>query len=469
MRSVWCIAAAGLATSASGQCAWDSAFGVPGADISEGLFEPAVGALLEVTDSFGPGLYAGGLFAQMGGADARALAHWDGAAWSGLASGLEIVGPARFENPPYVQDMSVYDDGHGPKLYVIGNFNTADPDGAAVPADQVASWDGSAWAPVGGGLGPVSPFGAGPQPLALEVYDGALYAAGFLREDLGSPADSIARFDGDVWRDVGGAFIHAMGWIARPVALAVFDGELYAAGEFVQAPGGVDAIGIARWDGSAWRSVGAGVDGEIKAMAVYDDGGGPALYAGGAFAMAGGTPAANIARWDGSSWSAVGAGIERVDPGTTTGGVFAMAVFDDGAGPALYVGGQFSAAGGQPASNLARWDGAWAPVAGTIGGTSPLPWMTPMVSALAPSNEGLIVGGFFDEVGDSVAASSIARYMCEACYADCDGSGGLDFFDFLCFQNEFAAGAAYADCDGSGSLDFFDFLCFQNAFAAGCP
>ena len=55
------------------------------------------------------------------------------------------------------------------------------------------------------------------------------------------------------------------------------------------------------------------------------------------------------------------------------------------------------------------------------------------------------------------------------CYADCDGSGSLDFFDFLCFQNEFSAGASYADCDGSGSLDFFDFLCFQNAFAAGCP
>jgi hypothetical protein len=55
------------------------------------------------------------------------------------------------------------------------------------------------------------------------------------------------------------------------------------------------------------------------------------------------------------------------------------------------------------------------------------------------------------------------------CYADCDGSGALDFFDFLCFQNAFAAGEPYADCDGSGSLDFFDFLCFQNEFAAGCP
>src|SRR5690606_9808547 len=57
----------------------------------------------------------------------------------------------------------------------------------------------------------------------------------------------------------------------------------------------------------------------------------------------------------------------------------------------------------------------------------------------------------------------------DGCYPDCDGSGGLDFFDFLCFQNGFAAGEPYADCDRSGEHDFFDFLCFQNAFAAGCP
>jgi hypothetical protein len=55
------------------------------------------------------------------------------------------------------------------------------------------------------------------------------------------------------------------------------------------------------------------------------------------------------------------------------------------------------------------------------------------------------------------------------CVADCDGSGELDFFDFLCFQDLFAAGDPLADCDGSGALDFFDFLCFQDEFAAGCP
>ena len=56
-----------------------------------------------------------------------------------------------------------------------------------------------------------------------------------------------------------------------------------------------------------------------------------------------------------------------------------------------------------------------------------------------------------------------------ACYADCDQSGELDLFDFLCFKNLFAAADPAADCDESGVLDLFDFLCFQNAFAAGCP
>jgi sugar lactone lactonase YvrE len=62
------------------------------------------------------------------------------------------------------------------------------------------------------------------------------------------------------------------------------------------------------------------------------------------------------------------------------------------------------------------------------------------------------------------------------CYPDCDtstGRGVLDIFDFLCFQNRYAAGSPYAcDCDtstGAGVCDIFDFLCFQNEFAAGCP
>ncbi|MEO1277848.1 MAG: GC-type dockerin domain-anchored protein, partial [Planctomycetota bacterium] len=59
-------------------------------------------------------------------------------------------------------------------------------------------------------------------------------------------------------------------------------------------------------------------------------------------------------------------------------------------------------------------------------------------------------------------------YVGQPCYADLDRSGELDVFDFLDFQNAFAAGSLRADCDVDGSLDFFDFLCFLDAFDAGC-
>ena len=42
---------------------------------------------------------------------------------------------------------------------------------------------------------------------------------------------------------------------------------------------------------------------------------------------------------------------------------------------------------------------------------------------------------------------------------------GLDAFDL----SVLTCAPCYADCGGSGTLDIFDFLCFQNAFVGGCP
>jgi hypothetical protein len=60
------------------------------------------------------------------------------------------------------------------------------------------------------------------------------------------------------------------------------------------------------------------------------------------------------------------------------------------------------------------------------------------------------------------------------CYANCDGSTQIPFLnvnDFVCFQQQFAAGNSVANCDGSTAvpvLNVDDFVCFQQAFAAGC-
>jgi hypothetical protein len=96
----------------------------------------------------------------------------------------------------------------------------------------------------------------------------------------------------------------------------------------------------------------------VRALGVYDDGAGPALYAGGNFTSAGGAAANYIARWDGSSWSALGAGVaanqiakwdgsswSALGSGASGGmnpDVSALIVHDDGSGPALYAGGGFT-------------------------------------------------------------------------------------------------------------------------------
>jgi hypothetical protein len=146
--------------------------------------------------------------------------------------------------------------------------------------------------------------------------------------------------------------------------LAVHDdgsgASLYAGGTFTSA-GGVAAARIARWDGHAWHPLGTGMErpGEpfvnVAALKSFDDGTGPALYAGGLFTVAGGVAASHVARWSGTAWSALGAGLD--------GSVAALEVFDDGTGPALYAGGYFNHSGATNVAHVAKWDGSlWLPL-----------------------------------------------------------------------------------------------------------
>jgi hypothetical protein len=162
-------------------------------------------------------------------------------------------------------------------------------------------------------------------------------------------------------------------------ALVVFDDgtgpALIAAGGFAQA-GGAPASRIARWDGATWSALGAGFPSTVLALAVFDSGSGPELYAGGSFT----SPASRIARWTGSAWVGVGGGVDD-----------AVAVMQVFAGE-LYVGGQFLHAGGNAIDHLAKWTGAsWQPVVAA--------GFDKRVRALAVFDEGdgprLYVGGWF--------------------------------------------------------------------------
>jgi len=335
----------------------------------------------------GPMLCAGGTFQVAGGVSASAIASWDGSSWSALGSGMNNA----LQGSPQVSTLTVFDGGDGPTLYAGGDFDTA----GGKSASGFAKWDGSSWS------GDDEPGRGLNRPVfASTVFDDgsgpALFAGGLFTMAGGVEANYVAKWNGSSWSALGQGLNN---WVA---ALTVFDDgsgpALYAAGDFTSA-GGVVAGYVARWDGSSWSAVGSGMTSSVSALAVFDDGSGPQLYAGGLFLFAGGVSARRVARWDGSSWSALGSGMD--------GGVDALTVFDDGNGQALYAGGTFSTSGGVTTNRIARWDGSsWSALGGGVPGG--------YVAALTTFDDGrgpaLYVGGYTFTTAGGVPASRIAKW-----------------------------------------------------------
>jgi hypothetical protein len=264
---------------------------------------------------------------------------WDGSGWTSLG---EANGP--------VSMLQVLDDGSGERLYAGGSFTALD----GVAANGIAVFDGVGWSALGGGVGG--------RALCAALFDGGqgqvLVVGGNFTNASGVPANHIASWDGNTWSPLAG------GGLQGPARALVVDESgasptLYVGGEFPTA-GGVTCNSIARWNGSAWSNLGPGFmsfvfPGEVHDLALFDEGQGPRLFAAGAFEVPGSPAFGGIARWDGSSWSAVGGA------NANTGGVFnqRMLVHDDGSGRALYLAGTL-AVSSPPllARGVARWDGA---------------------------------------------------------------------------------------------------------------
>jgi hypothetical protein len=135
-----------------------------------------------------------------------------------------------------------------------------------------------------------------------------------------------------------------------------------------------------------------GMDNAVGALAVS----GTNLYVGGNFTMAGGNPANCIARWDGNSWSPLGSGVNNT--------VRALAVM----GANLYAGGWFTTAGGNTVNHVARWDGnAWSGLQNELDWA---PGVNGKVYALAVMGTNLYVGGFFSQAGGYYNTVNVARW-----------------------------------------------------------
>jgi len=221
------------------------------------------------------------------------------------------------------------------------------------------------------------------------VVDGSgnLYIGGNFTRAGGNSANYVAKWNGTAWSALGAG----VGGVSFPVVteLALSGTDLYVGGEFTTA-GGNSATNIAKWNGSTWSALGSGVSGAVDALAAS----GTDLYVGGFFTVAGGNSANNIAKWNGSTWSALGTGLNNQ--------VAALAV----SGTDLYVGGGFTTAGGNSATNIAKWNGsAWSAVGTGVGKAANFDY----VGALAVSGVNLYVGGEFTNAG-VIGATRVAKW-----------------------------------------------------------
>jgi hypothetical protein len=327
-----------------------------GGGVGSSTGEPGILAMAAFDDGTGPALYAGGYFTQIGGINANRIAKWNGSNWSALGTG---VGSGN----DVVAALAVFDDGTGPALYAGGQFTSA----GGINASNIARWNGTYWSALGSGVVVLDASHAVVASL-LSYTDNTgtrLIAGGHFTVAGNHPVHSIAAWDGTTWSDVGGGVLSPLNAAVTALASAPGSGEFYAGGIFDTA-GGVHAVGVAKWNGGNWSALGTdGVNGTqtetVYALTVYNDGSRPALYVGGYFTTADAIPVAHIARWDGTAWSSVGGGLGVT---TTTNVVYGLATYDDGSGNGLdlYALGWFSVAGGSiPSANIARWKGCHGP------------------------------------------------------------------------------------------------------------
>ena len=437
---------------------------------------PATVGTIAISDAQGsPRLYVG---TSSTVANDPTLYWWDGSSWIAVPgfraqvsalldydgpSGSELLvshfqepllsltgaGSASFApgSPTEVLSMVSREENGFPVLYVGGSFATA----GGKEVGGITRWNGTSWQ----ALGPAPPGVQGPDPYIEDLvfadlgFGEQLFVCGNFGSAGGQSASNAAAWSPGSWQALGprgeGVGYPSFGSFSTyGVEFAVFDDgggpKLYIAGQLTAGSARVQSL--ARWEEDRWAPVPGNPfspSDAITTVHVWDDGTGPAMYIGGSFLVLG---SRSIVRWDGETWSGLGSGVFGL--------VESIESFDDGSGSQLWVAGSFGQAGGMLARNLARWNGAAWSAAGDPDAH---------VNALEAWNDGggrkLYASGFFTEIG-GVPVSHIASWD-GSTWGDLDGgfvgatvSGGLRAVDLpglggrqlLVFGNVLQAGGA---------------------------
>lgn len=362
----------------------------------------------------GDTLYAGGLFSAAGGVAVSNIAKWDGTSWSALGSGVDTWALA----------MAV----DGTDLYVGGRFTEA----GGMPANLVAKWDGNAWS----SLGFDGSFGSPAQVRFLRMFGSDLYAGGrFVNAGADDEGDYIAKWDGVEWSALG------TGLSDEVRSMAASEDALYVGGEFITA-GGIEVNHVAKWDGTSWFALGSGTGPgrttdqvPVRTVAVLGD----TVIAGGDFEEVDGHVANHIARWDGANWSTFGSETFTEIPDVTGSTSSGEATVVKGSGSKAYVG---------KGSSILEWDGsAWSELGTRFSGGAGLPLRSYPMRNIELSGSDVFVAGEFTAAG-GVPANNIAKWDGTSWSGLGDGLDGIAIV-LLASGTDLYAGGNFTTAGGS--------------------
>ena len=365
-----------------------------GGGVSSGSSSGQVTTLLSAPDdaSGEPSLYVGGQFFYAGTVPdfpVKSVARWSAGSWHEVP--IPGLGGTTTDVRSIVRMAPA--PGEPERIYAMGALNSST--GLFMAYQERGTWfehPGRLSTTLGGSMlsATVAPHSGGGT---------CLVGCGWFSQIDGIWMNSISIWDGSRWRPIGEG-------LNGPILTSVVfdDGQgggpaLYVGGNANAGLG--DTFGyVAKWTGSGWQKLGLGLNGRVNSLLVYDSGSGPRLVAAGFFTKTGTTTIGSVAQWDGVQWSKLGSAAAPIpnvrglvafpdQPGSATQSLYATGpvsgqpklarfdgtswqlvseltastlgqavVWDDGTGPALWIGGFAIKINGATAGALVKFDGA---------------------------------------------------------------------------------------------------------------
>ncbi|MFA6044734.1 MAG: dockerin type I repeat-containing protein [Phycisphaerales bacterium] len=235
----------------------------------------------------GPQLYAAGRFAQIPGPFVPLVARWNGVVWQALP----LPAPTGFNT--LGSDLTVFDDGTGPALYLAGTFGIGQ-----TAQNGLAKWNGQGWDVLNGPMNATA-F------TSVVGFNGQLYVGGSFALPNDGQQGVARRTANGSWEGLGVLLTRSsapvrLSVVQEPSGSALFIGGL---DKPATAPGQTFASGgFIRYDGVAvttpMRSYqqfiaqgGSSSPGYVTKAAAFDAGNGPEVFIGGSFGAFSDAPA----------------------------------------------------------------------------------------------------------------------------------------------------------------------------------